>query len=95
MATAAHIDVDSLGCSSIAPNDDLETAFASSKPQQPLFDLVYAGIRRKLRTEGSPHMKALLRLLVWFLVARPSSSVCWSYYDCFRVSYSFKVSYWS
>jgi hypothetical protein len=41
-------------------NDDFQTAFASSKPDHVLSDLVYAGIRGKLRTEGSPHMKALL-----------------------------------
>jgi hypothetical protein len=36
-------------------------------------------------------LKARRRYMVWFLVARPSSPVCWSYYDCFGVSCSFLV----
>jgi hypothetical protein len=40
-------------------NDDLQTAFASPKPQHALSDIVYAGIR-KIRTDGSLDMKALL-----------------------------------
>jgi hypothetical protein len=47
---------------SYVQKDDLQTAFAPSKPQHALSDLVYAGIRCKLRTDGSPHMKALIRL---------------------------------
>jgi hypothetical protein len=67
MATAAPFDFDSLLPILAAhpllqhvQKDDLQTAFASSKPQHALSDLVYVGIRRKLRTDGSPHMKALL-----------------------------------
>jgi hypothetical protein len=67
MATAAPFDFDSLLPIFAAhpllqhvQNDDLQTAFASSKPQHALSDLVYAGIRRKLRADGSPHMKGLL-----------------------------------
>jgi hypothetical protein len=57
MATAAPFDFESLLPILAAhpllqhvQNDDLQTAFASSKPQHALSDLVYARIRRKLRT---------------------------------------------
>ncbi len=75
--------------------NDLQTAFASSKPQHALSDLVYVWIRRKLRTEGSPHMKALLETNTVTWSGSWLHAVCWSYYYCFGVSYSFKVPYWS
>ncbi len=58
-ATAAPFDFDSLLPILAAhpllqhvQNDVLQQAFASSKPQHALSDLVYAGICRKLRTDG-------------------------------------------
>jgi hypothetical protein len=73
MATAAPFDFDSLLPIFAAhpllqhvQNDDYD--LDTSKPQHAFSDLVYAGIRRKLRTEGSPHMKALLE----------ANSVTWS-----------------
>jgi hypothetical protein len=79
MATASPFDFDSLIPILAArpllqhvQNDDLQTAFASSKPQHALSDLVYAGI---CRADGSPHMKALLDV----------NSVSWSGSFLFRM----------